>query len=116
MDASEFELAEIGKAPRLALLILTVVLLSVLGATIVTTLILGVFGNWQTHRFGLTLTLKIMWGGWLVLLAGTLLTWVTIIGWRFRKAIRGRGPIALLRSVAAGVEPPAWAKTGWTSF
>jgi hypothetical protein len=105
-----------GKRARLALLILILVTLTLLAAATITSGIVLTMGDWARLEFGLALTLKILWGGCLLLVAGTLLTWVTIIGWKFRKLAPGQGPTALLKAVAAGVEPPAWAKSGWTSF
>lgn len=101
---------------KLAILICILVVLTVLGAISVASLVLWLVGNWEKHEGALTLTLKIMWGSWFVLLTATVLTWVTIFGWKFRRAWPGKGPMALLKSIAAGEKPPSLAKTGGTSF
>ncbi len=45
-------------------------------------------GNWEEHRWGLTLTLRILWGVWSVIALVTIFTRVTIFGWSFRRYVR----------------------------
>lgn len=106
----------IGRRSRLALIVCILVVYTVLVAISSASLVLWIVGDWEAHRWALTLTLKIMWGSWAVLLAATVLTWVTIFGWRFRRALPDQAPLGLLRSIQAGEKPPAWAKNGWSSF
>ena len=107
----------VGPRSKLALMICVLVVLTTLAAISVASVVLVLAADWQAHHNALVLTMKIMWGTWLVLLAGTLLTWATMVGWRFRRALPDdRSPMGLLRSIQAGTKPPAWAKSGWTSF
>lgn len=70
-------------------------------------------GDWENYAWGLTLTLRILWGVWLVVLTALILTRVTIFGWSFRN---------YLRLDAAGTTLPRrpatapWYKSGVTSF
>ena len=70
-------------------------------------------GNWEKHEFGLTLTLRILWGVWVVVLIATILTRVTIFGWSFRNYLRldETGPPLPRRPATA-----PWYKSGVTSF
>lgn len=45
-------------------------------------------GDWEQYAWGLTLTLRILWGSWFVLALVTYLTRVTIFGWSFRRYFR----------------------------
>src|SRR5439155_20145205 len=101
---------------RLAILIVTVVLLTLLVAFGSASLALWLAGDWDRHERGLTLTLKIMWGPWVVLFVAALLTYATFMGWKFRKARPGEGPAALMRAIAEGMKPSAWLKRGPDSF
>ncbi len=101
---------------RLAALITNIVVLTLLVAFAIATLVLRLAGDWEAHAWGLTLTLKIMWGSWLLLLATVVLTRVTIAGWRFRKLRPGEVPAALRRAIADGIKPASLFKTGTTSF
>jgi len=101
---------------RLAILIVTIVLLTLLVAFSSASLAIWLAADWQRFAWGLTLTLKIMWGSWLVLFVAALLTYATFIGWKFRKARPNEGPAALMRAVAEGMKPSAWLKRGPDSF
>jgi len=105
-----------SRGGRLATLIVTIVLLTLLVAFGSASLALWRAADWQRFRWGLTLTLKIMWGTWLVLFVAALLTHATIVGWKFRKARPGQGPAALLRAIREGITPSAWLKRGPDSF
>lgn len=100
----------------LGLLISILVLVTLLVSFTITSLVLWGMGDWERHEWGIKLTLKIMWGSWFVLVTATVLTWVTKVGWHFRRLVPDRAPMALLKAIQAGIEPYAWAKTGWTSF
>jgi hypothetical protein len=101
---------------KLAALIVTLVLLTLLFAFFSASLAIWLGGDWGRYRQGLTLTLKIMWGSWLVLLAAALLTYATIMGWRYRKARLSDAPAALRRALAEGMKPSALLKTTAISF
>lgn len=70
-----------------------------LAATTAASLCLWQLGDWEQHGWGLTLTLRILWGVWVVTAMAVLLTHVTIFGWTFRQYIRW-----------AGDQMPAWAR------
>jgi hypothetical protein len=101
---------------RLATLIVSIVLLTLLAAFFSASLALWIAGDWKQYGSGLDLTLRIMWGSWLVLFVAALLTYATFVGWHFRKARPNEGPTALMQAIAAGMKPSAWLKTGATSF
>ena len=70
-------------------------------------------GDWDAHEFGLTLTLRILWGVWLVVLIATVLTRVTLFGWSFRNYLRlDEVTVPLPRRAATA----PWYKSGATSF
>jgi len=101
---------------RLATLICTVVVLSLLVSCVITTALLWAFGDWDKHGWGLTLALKIMWAVWLIVLVSTALTYVTMFGWHYRRPRPGEWPAALRRVWSEGVTPPAWFKSSSASF
>lgn len=101
---------------RQGILISVIVLASVFAAFGLATLLLWMFGDWNRFAWGMTLTLKIMWGSWVIGFVATFLTHAGIAGWRFRKAHPGEGPRALMQAIAAGIKPAAWYKTPATSF
>src|SRR4051812_9815568 len=101
---------------RLAMLILGIVVLTLLVAFGSASLALWLAGDWEEYEPGIKLTLRIMWGTWLVVFVATVLTHLTMVGWRFRKARPDEGPAALMRAIAEGMKPSAWLKTGATSF
>jgi hypothetical protein len=107
-------MAESGS--RLALLILGIVVLTLFVAFGSASLALWLAGDWDDYAWGMTLTLKIMWGTWLLVFVATVLTHLTMVGWHFRKARPGEGPAALMRAIAEGMRPSSWMKTGATSF
>ena len=100
---------------RLVTLILLVVVLTLLSACVATTIALAAAGNWEKHARGMTLALKIMWGIWALLAVATILTHLTMFGWRFRHGPR-QWPSAIYQTIKEGVEPPTWFKSGKTSF
>src|SRR5262249_3394974 len=69
-------------------LVFSLVLLGLLVPTLITTGVLWWAGNWEQHERGLTLTLRIIWGCWVVLSFAPLLPRVTIYGWTFRNYLR----------------------------
>jgi hypothetical protein len=101
---------------RLAALIANLVLLTLLVAFAIATLVIRLAGDWERHSWGLMLTLKIMWGSWLLLFATVVLTRITIAGWRFRKLRPGEMPAALRRAIAEGIKPASLFESGTTSF
>jgi hypothetical protein len=107
---------------RKALRILYAIVLTLLTASVVTTALLWRLGNWERHEGGLTLTLKIVWGCWLVLLLGAILTRVTIFGWYFRRYFRrpqqGEAPPVPRPPVVVADRPTRapWPKSGKASF
>jgi hypothetical protein len=100
----------------LANLIINLVLVTVLVAFGIASLVLWLAGDWENHSWALRLTLKIMWGTWLLLLATVVLTRVTIAGWRFRKLRPGQVPAALARILSEGIQPASLFKSGTASF
>jgi hypothetical protein len=84
-------------------------------AVLIATACLWWLGNWERYSGGLTLTLRILWGVWVVHALGALLTNVTIFGWNFRRYFRLEGssgpPAPPLRPTKA-----PWYKSGKVSF
>ncbi|MBI1913446.1 MAG: hypothetical protein HYS12_01620 [Planctomycetes bacterium] len=101
---------------KLAMLILSIVVLSLLLPCIPTTIFLFVFGDWKNHAWGIELTLKVMWSVWLAVLASWGLTYVTMFGWHFRRPHPSEWPKALVRAWNEGVQPPAMFKSASASF
>lgn len=101
---------------RLAILIVTLALATLLAANVIASIILWMAGDWKEHAWGLNLALKIMWGSWLSLCAAALLTRITFYGWHYRKLRPGEVPQSLRQMLAADLKPSAWLKGGATSF
>jgi hypothetical protein len=97
-------------------LILAIVLVTLFVAFGFASLILYLWGDWENYSNALSLTNRIMWGTWVVATTATILTFVTMFGWRFRKLRPGQGPRALARALAAEIKPASWFKRGSTSF
>jgi hypothetical protein len=70
----------------------SLVVLALLVGIMIASLCLWYFGNWDEYAWGLTLTLRILWGSWVVIALGTILTRVTIFGWSFRQYLRDNMP------------------------
>jgi hypothetical protein len=107
---------------RKAIRILYAIVLALLAGCLVTTALLWWLGDWERHPGGLTLTLRIVWGCWLVVLLSALLTRVTIFGWYFRRYFRwpqeGEAP-PVPRPPAVVPDRPVrapWPKSGAASF
>lgn len=66
----------------------SIVVLALLAVTGVASAIIWRTGDWEQHAWGLTLTLRILWGVWMVIALVTVLTRVTIFGWSFRRYAR----------------------------
>lgn len=100
-----------GKAGKIT----NLVVLALLVATAVASLCLWHLGDWKNHAWTLTLTLRILWGIWIVVCLTTILTRVTIFGWTFRQYFRwpeeGRPSWARFRPSRA-----PWSKSGKASF
>src|SRR2546423_10158349 len=101
---------------QLAGLISALVIVTLFVAFGIASLVLALAGDWEEYSWALTLTLKIMWGTWVIATAATSLTFVTMFGWRFRKLRPGEGPTALAKALAAEIKPASWFKRGSTSF
>src|SRR5438067_7907642 len=101
---------------RLAMWILTIVVLSLFTTCIVTDVLLRVFGDWENHAWGIRLALKVMWGIWFLVLVASGLTYVTMFGWHFRRPHPSEWPKALVRVWNEGVQPPALFKSALASF
>jgi hypothetical protein len=97
------------------------VLLLLFAACALTTALLWWLGDWEKHNFGLKLSLRILWGCWMVSCLATILTRVTIFGWYFRRYLRWPG------EAGKPAEPPLtplprrpatapWYKSGKASF
>ena len=101
---------------RLAALISNIVLLTLLILASLTSVVLWLVGDWQKYGWGLGLTLRIVWGLWLLAFAATFLTRATIVGWHHRKAWPSEWPAALYKAFSEGGRPPSWFKSGVASF
>ncbi|MFO0843212.1 MAG: hypothetical protein U0797_12590 [Gemmataceae bacterium] len=66
----------------------SIVVLALLAVTGVASAIIWGTGDWEQHAWGLALTLRILWGVWMVIALVTVLTRVTIFGWSFRRYAR----------------------------
>jgi hypothetical protein len=103
--------------PSKAPIISTMVVVVLACAAGVASLLLYLLGNWEEYAWALTLTLRIIWGCWLVTFLATLLTRVTIFGWTFRRYFP-RPPEA--PTPPGGVVPrptqAPWPKSGAASF
>jgi hypothetical protein len=100
---------------RWARLIPDLIVLGLLGASVIASLCLWFLGDWDEYGFWLHLTLRIIWGCWIVACLATVLTKVTIFGWSFRKYFRwpgeGRPPDSRIRPSRA-----PWMKSAAASF
>jgi hypothetical protein len=98
----------------------TLVVIALLGAVVAATLLIWWLGNWEAHAWALTLTLRILWGCWLVTSLAIILTRVTIFGWYFRRYFRlpgGAPPIPIVRpSQQPRPARAPWYKPGKASF
>ena len=101
---------------QLAGLISALVLVTLFVAFGIASLVLLLAGDWIEYQWALTLTLRIMWGTWIIAATATLLTFVTMFGWHFRKLRPGEGPTALAKALAAEIKPASWFKRGSVSF
>ena len=101
--------------PGKAGLITNLVVLALLAGTAIASLCLWYLGDWERHDWALNLTLRILWGSWIVACLATILTRVTIFGWSFRQYFRwpgdGRPTWARFRPSRA-----PWSKGGKASF
>src|SRR5215472_9198000 len=100
----------------LVALISNIVLLTLLVLAAVTSVILWLVGDWEKYGWGLGLSLKIVWGVWLVAFVATFLTRATMVGWHHRKAHPSEWPAALYKAFSEGGRPPSWFKSGAASF
>jgi hypothetical protein len=96
-------------------LISTWVVVSLLFATLVATVCLWLFVDRERYGFGLTLTLRILWGVWIVTLLATFLTRVTIFGWSFRRYFRWQAEGPPPEQAPRPTRAP-WTKGSKTSF
>ena len=97
----------------MARLISTLGVIILFVAVSIATACLYFFGDWNNFEWGLTLTLRILWGVWVVVFLATILTRVAIFGWWFRKYIRhDKDGTPLPRRAATA----PWYKSGVTSF
>jgi len=79
---------------------------SLVGGAALATVLLWRLGDWHGHRWGLSLTLRIVWGCCLGLCLAVVLTAVTAFGWRFRR----------YRRALPAAEGAPWYKSGAFSF
>jgi uncharacterized membrane protein len=93
---------------------------SFLAVAVVATALIWWLGDWQNYAWPLDLTLRILWGCFIVALAATTLTRVTIIGWNFRRYFRATEHATPPRdAVGVGTRRPTvapWFKSGILSF
>jgi hypothetical protein len=97
--------------------ILSLIVLVLLVGALATTAALCWWGDWEKHDFGLKLTLRIIWGCWLLTGVATLLTRVTMFGWYFRRYYRWpeEGAAAKVLMPKRPTVAP-WYKSGAESF
>jgi hypothetical protein len=72
-------------------------------------------GDWEQHGWGLRLTLRILWGTWIVVALVTVLTRVTIFGWSFRRYMRWAEDNMPAWTQFRPIKAP-WSKSGAWSF
>jgi hypothetical protein len=96
-------------------LISTLVVVCLLVATLVATVCLWLFVDRERYGFGLTLTLRILWGVWIVTLLAVFLTRVTIFGWSFRRYFRWQAEGPPPEQAPRPTRAP-WTKGSKTSF
>jgi hypothetical protein len=92
---------------------LAVILLLV--ATTIATVCLWLFVDREHHGWGLSLTLHILWGCWIVALLATFLTRVAIFGWSFRRYFRWQSEGPPPQEAPRPTRAP-WTKGSKTSF
>jgi hypothetical protein len=104
------------RRPNLASSIVTIATLIHLIGVVIATACLWWFGNWEEYGSGLRLTLRILWGVWIVNAVAAVLTRVTIFGWSFRRYFRldENGPPTQPLPVRPTRAP--WYKSGKVSF
>jgi hypothetical protein len=100
---------------NVAWVVLSVVALALLGANLIATGLIIWLGDWQEHRPGLTLALRIVWGSWVVAVLAMLLTRVTVFGWSFRRYFRWPGDEERPPDAPRPTQAP-WYKSGAASF
>ncbi len=98
-----------------ARLITTLLVVILLAATLVATGSLWLLVDRQRYSWGLTLTLKILWGVWIVTLLAIILTRVTIFGWSFRRYFRWPDEVPPPHQAPRPTRAP-WTKGSKTSF
>src|SRR5262245_15544549 len=86
-----------------------------LAVTCIASGVIWLKGDWAEYRWGLTLSLKIIWGVWMVAALATLLTHATIVGWSFRKYVRWAGDQMPAWTRFRPTKAP-WSKSGAASF
>jgi hypothetical protein len=96
-------------------LISTWVAILLLLATSIATVCLWLFVDKERYGFGLTLTLRILWGAWIVTLLSIILTRVTIFGWSFRRYFRWQADSPPPEQAPRPTRAP-WTKGSKTSF
>lgn len=101
--------------PGLARWLSSLIVLGLLVAMGIASACLWYFGDWEQHSWGLTLTLRILWGVWVVIALATILTRVTLFGWSFRQYARWAGEQMPAWSRLRPAKAP-WTKSGKASF
>jgi hypothetical protein len=100
---------------NLASWIVSFVALVHLVGVVIATVCLNWFGNWELYGSGLRLTLRILWGVWIVNALAAVLTRVTIFGWSFRRYFR-LDENAPLQPLPVRPTRAPWYKSGKVSF
>src|SRR4051812_16244101 len=95
--------------------IATWVVVALLIASLVVTICLYLFADAPQDSWWLMLTLRILWGCWIVGLCALILTRVTIFGWSFRRYFRWDEPTPPPTPAPRPTRAP-WSKGGKSSF
>jgi hypothetical protein len=95
--------------------ITSTVVLCLLAVMVIATVALWFLGDWANHSWGLTLTLRILWGIWALAALGSILTKVTIFGWSFRRYFRWDADEAPPANAPRPTKAP-WEKSPIISF
>jgi hypothetical protein len=101
--------------PSKASVISSWVVIALLAGTGIASLCLWIYGDWENYTWGLKLTLRILWGVWIVVALATILTRVTIFGWSFRRYLRWAGDQMPAWTRFRPTKAP-WSKSGKASF
>jgi hypothetical protein len=96
-------------------LIADLVVLGLLVGSLLASGCIWLLGDWEQYGWWLRLTLRIIWGCWIVVFLATMLTKVTIFGWSFRRYFRWNDKSQPPPQIPRPTRAP-WSKSGLASF